>query len=247
MPDPTLLPAISRTPSDDADTVVKLMRAVTSLAHSLAVQIAATAAVTLAVASIPWLHESAPAPAPAPQASAPAVGASTLELAGILPAAAFPMEGDARFGLALHRTYRIVADATWSDGTPIETAQQATTPRPTKRKAVAESGPAAGEALPAPQAVPVQPVVAMLPPERPRDLPVQAALASSPNAAVPMNGPTGIASFEMSDLPALPLPPLPSVGEVSREIGTRAAEARDVVTRTASWAAAGVGNVIPRF
>lgn len=237
------------------DTPARLLRAVTSLAHSVAVQIAATAAVTVAVATIPWLHESAPVPAsPAPAATAAAGAApGALELAGIMPSTAFPMEGDARFGLALHRTYQVVADATWSDGTPVETAQQASPPRPAKRRAVAQG---ATEATTGTPAAPVS--VAVLPPERPFDLASPGQPRERPMQLAELNAPVEarqdgilgrVAGLGLPALPAvsLPLPPLPSVRDVSHEIGSRAEEARQAVTRTASWAADGVGSVLPRF
>jgi hypothetical protein len=255
------------------DTLDRLLGAVASLAHSVVAQIAATAAVTLAVATIPWLHDAAPATAPAP-ASAPVAGAhapSMLDLAGIQPVSGFPMEGEERFGIALNRPYHMVADASWSDGTPLQQAQQASMPRVRHRDVdmpiAAESGGSAG-----------LPAVGLMPPERPADLqiatvpprqrPAEAGLdrtgpevaardlsSHNPAASTAEPAATGvlarIASLELPSVPVLSGLPsvqsLPVVGAVSAAIGSKAADARHAMARTVDWAADSISNAVPRL
>jgi hypothetical protein len=228
--------------------LARLARATSSLAHSLAIQIAATASVTLAIATIPWLHDATMGPAPATPPASPAsvanstapagagmVPVSSVSLAGVAPLESFPMEGEERFSLSLSRPYVVLASTAWHDGRAEAPVQPIQSARAGKRRAIGDGTEMATLAQDAAGAV------AALPRERPADLGRQAMPYVTEDA--PDESP--IARLVSLRLPTLP--PLPSAGEVSARLGSQADEARQALTRTAAWAADAVGGVLPRF
>jgi hypothetical protein len=226
---------------------VRLLSSMGMLAHSVAVQAVATVAVTVALATVPWLpHVSAPLPQVAsvsPQNGPQAGGAQVapldpFTLSGIPPLGAFPMEGEAHFTTSLSRPFVALAGAEWRDDGPATLSQQASPSAKRKKPAAQGCEDCEEPAL-------LQQAAFVLPPPRPADLadgaiPRRApAVPAQASAATPATTPAPaakLADLGWPSLPALPsLPPLPGVEQVASGLD----QARDAVTRTLS-AATGV-------
>lgn len=228
----------------------RLLSSMGMLAHSVAIQAVATVAVTVALATVPWLPR---ASAPVPQAAAP-VETSTqaamrlppldpFTLSGIPPLGAFPMEGEAHFTTSLSRPFVALAGAEWRDDAPAAAAAQPG-PSPARRKGVA--GPSC-EDCGAPALL--QQASFVLPPPRPADLADGAVLRRAPavpaQAATPSPAPAArFADLGLPSLPSLPsLPPLPGIAQVTTQID----QARDVFGRTVSAATESVTGIFKAY
>ncbi|MFO1147879.1 MAG: hypothetical protein U1E62_05825 [Alsobacter sp.] len=245
------------TDRSQTDIAARLLTSLGSLAHSVAIQAVATVAVTVALATVPWLpHASTPAaqdaasgvaatPAAAPQL--PPLDPFTVS--GIPPLGAFPMEAEAHFTTSLSRPFVALAGAEWRDDGPAALAQQAA-PAGKRKKATAGCEDCEEPAL-------LQQAAFVLPPPRPADLadgallrrapavPAQAA-ANQPSATQPaVPAPAArLADIGWPSLPAMPsLPSLPNVGQLSSNI----TQARDVLGRSVSVATDSVTGIFKAF
>lgn len=226
-------------PLRSARSLWRVGHGLASMARSVVVQVAATATVTLAAASLPWLHDG-----PRPEAvrtvampiSQGAATFSAVQVPGLqasdalvlrprLAAShAFPMDGDETFGLSLSRPYPVMAAFA-----PSAEAAPAAGPVVLRRPAAPDGG---GVSCRDCGNRGVQAVAAVLPPPRPPEF--------APRPA-PEPAPRSVARVALD---WLPVPDLPSPRAVGSIVAESADGAGKSLKQATDWAASSLAGLL---